>query len=354
MLMESADGESTLLDYGALGGPALVRAPRLRSDASAWKGLIYRASIAGALFVGSGALFVVFLEALFEKQQEGGSTLTLIIGGVAVPAVGVFLGSYLLDVAMKLDVVRLGGPARRARLQRFAEDNVSVSFLPEVQGMDYPGFAFESAQRPEAFDVIRFESGPIEVGNLVTTGTSGNRQVALVHGYIRFPLPARLPHILAISTTDRGHSAVPVVVLRDQFLSLEGDFDKHFTLYAPHGYEQDALYVFGPDVMARLIDHADRFDVEIVDSWLQVYAHRPFNMLDPETYQLATGLAAAVASKVSRQAGRYSDNRAAAPDRVGIEAIAPAARRLRSTAPWVFVCVVVGGAIGALVAALPR
>ncbi|MEO7546479.1 MAG: hypothetical protein ABIT21_09370 [Terrimesophilobacter sp.] len=52
---------------------------------------------------------------------------------------------------------------------------------------------------------------------------------------------------------------------RNQVLSLEGDFDKHFTLYCPKEYEHDALYVFTPDLMTRLIDHAAGYDVELVD-----------------------------------------------------------------------------------------
>ena len=39
---------------------------------------------------------------------------------------------------------------------------------------------------------------------------------------------------------------------RTQVLSLEGDFDRYFTLYCPKEYERDALYVFTPDLMALL------------------------------------------------------------------------------------------------------
>lgn len=42
-------------------------------------------------------------------------------------------------------------------------------------------------------------------------------------------------------------------------LSLEGDFDRYFTLYCPGDYERDALYVFTPDLLALLIDESRHF-----------------------------------------------------------------------------------------------
>ena len=46
--------------------------------------------------------------------------------------------------------------------------------------------------------------------------------------------------------------------------TLEGDFDRHFTLYAPDGYGRDALYLLTPDLMSRLIDSARAFDVSLL------------------------------------------------------------------------------------------
>ena len=85
-----------------------------------------------------------------------------------------------------------------------------------------------------------------------------------------------LPHIVLDSTGNNSvfGSNLPVTFDADQLLGLEGDFDRHFSLYCPADYERDALYLFTPDIMARFIDNAAVLDVEIVDDWLFLYGKR--------------------------------------------------------------------------------
>ena len=92
-------------------------------------------------------------------------------------------------------------------------------------------------------------------------------------------------------------------------LSLEGDFDKYFTLYAPREYERDALYVFTPDLMVLLIDRLASYDLEIVDNRLYTYSHKPFNMLDPETHERLASIVQVVGQKATNQTMRYADDR---------------------------------------------
>ena len=58
-----------------------------------------------------------------------------------------------------------------------------------------------------------------------------------------------------------GGATLPATFRRDQVLSLEGDFNRYFTLYCPRQYERDALYVFTSDLISLLNDEADPFDV---------------------------------------------------------------------------------------------
>ena len=103
-------------------------------------------------------------------------------------------------------------------------------------------------------------------------------------------------------------SNLPATFDRDQRLSLEGDFDQHFSLYCPEGYEQDALYLFTPDIMARFIDHAAALDVEIVDDWLFLYGKREFSGLDPATWAWLFSVVAALLDKFAQWA-RWRDER---------------------------------------------
>ena len=54
-------------------------------------------------------------------------------------------------------------------------------------------------------------------------------------------------------------------------VKLEGDFNKYFTLHVPRGYEVEALEVFTPDVMAKLIDKAESLNLEISQDSLYIY-----------------------------------------------------------------------------------
>ena len=124
-----------------------------------------------------------------------------------------------------------------------------------------------------------------------------------------------------------------------QILHLEGDFDKHFTLYCPQQYERDALYVFTPDLMALLIDNAAPFDVEIVDSWMSVYSSAAFDLRQPMIHQRLLGIVDTVGAKTLSQTDRYAD------ERVGDFAanmVAPQGQRLkRSVSVGAIILVVV-------------
>ncbi len=293
------------------------------------------------VFVIGVVMLVIFGAAFAEIAAKRGwqAGVPSLIGGVAITAVAWALAIYIVVVVRRLDASRLGGRIRRARLRLFADANVGVSTTSDLDDPPYPGIPFEVARNPVVVDAVKVERGGqlVEVGNLVTSGMSSGRQVSLVFGYVRVLLPQRLPHLVAVSTTDRGHSPIDVAFDASQMLRLEGDFDTHFTLYVPREYERDALYVVGPDLMARLIDYAPHFDVEIADDWLQFYGHAPFDLLAPSTYEQAIDLASIVGSKVVRQAGRYSDHRASPGDAVH------GGRRLR----WVSGMSILGATVGA-------
>jgi hypothetical protein len=59
-----------------------------------------------------------------------------------------------------------------------------------------------------------------------------------------------------------------------QPIVLEGDFQKYFDLYALAGHEQEALYVFSPELMQVVIDRASHFSIEIAGQWLLMYGDK--------------------------------------------------------------------------------
>ena len=130
----------------------------------------------------------------------------------------------------------------------------------------------------------------------------------LTSSFVGIPLAARVPNIVLLK---RGLGMLKLAGIglgTKQKLSLEGDFDRTFTLYCPEGYERDALEIFTPNLMQRLMETTGGCDVELVDDWMFIYSL-------PGRYRSAEALAAVeqatalVQQTVQRQTGRYTDER---------------------------------------------
>jgi len=283
-------------------------------------------------------------------------------GATAISPVSIaFVAFFIAVVALiTVAIVRTmrGAAEKRYRLDRFARAN-GLSWRGEVDDPELPGMIFDQGHDREAKDVIsgnrpRF----IEVANYSYKTGSGKNESTHDWGYVAIRLDTPLPHIVLDAESNNGlfgGSSLPVSFTRRQRLSLEGDFDKHFSLYCPEGYERDALYLFTPDVMARFIDNAAALDVEIVDDWLFLYARRDLTTLDPAMWEWLFTTIAAIEDKVDQWA-RWRDERLPAPASVTPGAAAPlltpppagvatAGRRLKRGFSWVTVAifVAVGG-----------
>ncbi|MBS1908083.1 MAG: hypothetical protein JST33_16305 [Actinobacteria bacterium] len=273
---------------------------------------------------------------------------------------------------------------RGYRLAGFANAN-AMTYLPELKDPQLPGMLFDLGHSRVATDLVR-GSAPrfVEFANFRFTTGSGKESQTHDWGYIAIRLDVPLPNIVLDAQANNGFfgSNLPASYAAHQRLSLEGDFDKYFALYCPAGYERDALYLFTPDIMARFMDSASAFDVEIVDDWLFLYAqNRKVSTLDPAVWAQMFGAVGAVLTKLQQWA-RWRDERlrAAAPGDAGTSAasvpapvapaffaggafaaptpgdpaspwspppgVAPGGRRLKRSFPWVSVLVFAAVAVG--------
>lgn len=82
-------------------------------------------------------------------------------------------------------------------------------------------------------------------------------------------LKNNIPNIILRSNTTPG----PDVSLFDKsnYIKLEGDFHKFFTLEVPNDYEIEAYQIFTPDVMVYLIDHAKDLNFEFDGNKLYIF-----------------------------------------------------------------------------------
>ncbi|GAA4773661.1 hypothetical protein [Microbacterium gilvum] len=283
-----------------------TRYPRSTGATVAFVAAIAFAVVIGIMIVVIGGGAVLLAVATGLSAGDGGPGLVgflplLFFGGVAaVVVVGVVVSSRRMK-------------ERRWRLDRFARAN-GMAYIPTHADPPLPGMVFGIGGSRRSDDIVRGTTPRfVEFGNYQYTTGSGKNRSTHRWGYVAIRLDAPLPHIVldALGNNTVFGSNLPVGFRTDQRLSLEGDFDEHFALYCPEGYEADALYLFTPDVMARFLDNVGRLDVEIVDDWMFLYTRRQVSTLDPATWQWMFSVVGALIGKLD-QWGRWRDERLAA------------------------------------------
>lgn len=267
--------------------------------------------------------------------------------------VGVFLTAATVAALILLGIGKIARHAyrklvaNRLRLMAFARDNQLV-YVEEMKKPPYPGVIFQTGSQRRSYDQFLGEAnGEFEIGNYEYTIQQGKSSSTYRYGYIRIALERHVAHMLldgrANNTTvfNASFSNLPITMARDQTLALEGDFNEHFTLYAPKEYERDAYYIFTPDLMALLIDQAGKFDVEVIDDQLFVYG-KEFNFYDATTWQRIMAIIMTIGAKTISQTDYYAD------ERIGnraLDEVADGGRRLRRGVPWSVVAVAIFGLI---------
>jgi len=206
-------------------------------------------------------------------------------------------------------------------------------YEPVAPAPAYRGSIFEFLQGATVTDRFVLESGTTASGTLpavevgVITGKVGGGQAwagtggavrvsfttneEMTVGYLAVRLERKLPQfVLDSSRNDDGKvSNLPMPIASGQRLSLEGDFDQHFALFCPHGYERDALYIFTPDLMALLIDETGDFDVEIVDEWFFVYSRHGFDLSNGTLWRRLERIRHVVGAKAITRTDLYANAR---------------------------------------------
>ncbi|MCR2808325.1 MULTISPECIES: hypothetical protein [unclassified Microbacterium] len=280
------------------------------SGSGSGSGALIPVVIGGAFVLIFGSVFLTVIGTIVGSLGSTGSEAPFLISAF----VGVLPTILVLAAAAVVIVLLVRGGRRRKerryRLDRFATAN-GMSYLPTLAAPALPGMIFGVGRARSASDLVRGERPRfVEFANYQYTTGSGKNRTTHRWGYVAIKLDVPLPHIVLDATSNNGlfGSNLPATFDKDQRLSLEGDFDRHFSLYCPEGYERDALYLFTPDIMARFIDNAAALDVEIVDDWLFLYGKREFSGLDPATWAWLFSVVGALLDKFAQWA-RWRDER---------------------------------------------
>jgi hypothetical protein len=326
----------TNIDYTALTEPvtrAQVRAFRAqiraaqRADPSIRTGFTTATSIITIVFL-------VFFVGIF-----GSIIITLGVGAVLTGGQdgGSGLLTFLLFLAVGIGVIVLivvrhfgsgGSWAKWMRLSQFAAAN-GLQYRNRSANPNYAGMIFHLGDSRSAFNHLNSTTGRyFDLGDFQYSTGSGKSRSTHYWAFLALHLDRKLPNMVLDSKENNSlfGSDLPISFRRDQILSLEGDFDQHFTLYCPQEYEQDALYVFTPDLMALLIDDAGSYDVEIVDDWMFIYSPHQFPSLSVPNYQRLFTIVQTVGTKTVSQTENYHDDRVGSP---AANFVAPQGQRLR-------------------------
>ena len=280
---------------------------------------------------------------------------TLVLFFVVFAAIGVTI-PLIVVFAVRWNLASTEwAPSLVSRLPQFAADNGWV-FSERDPNPAYPGGLFATGANRVAVDHIRSTSGRyFDFGDFCYEISGGESSATVRWGFIAIHLGRPLPHIVVEATLPGFPGWKPPFDLdRSQALSLEGDFDRYFTLYCPADYQRDALYIFAPDLMSLLLDTNGGSHVEIVDEWFFVYDPKSFEGYSAEDYRRLVSIIQVVGAKALRQTGKYVDHRAASVN--GRLQVAQSGRRLRVSGRsrrLAVAVVVIGIVVGVLVAALP-
>ena len=288
----------------------------------------------------AGGILILFAGGLRgERLPEPGQWIAS-VPYLAIPAI------LILSAVRSL---RKRNGHRQYRLFRFANAN-GLGYEPLSGPLAWPGMIFDAGKNAAGHDLVHGPDGLV-VGNYRYVTGSGKQRRVHLWGFAALRLGTELPHIVLDAKSNNsvlGSSNLPSPFDRAQRLGLEGDFDRYFALLCPAGYESDALYLFTPDIMARFIDHAAEFDVEIVDDRLYLYSRRDLSTLDPETWVWLWATLDALADKIARWE-RWRDGRLGSTTVIASEGaqtivrpprgVAPAGRRLHRKSHWIWVVI---------------
>ena len=306
----------------------------------------------------------IFVTVILNLAASTGSPVS-----AAIPLV--LLALVLVGIVVMIWFGVRNAQATRYRLSRFAQAN-GMTYEAKIADPPLPGMIFSLGRSRQSTDIVRGTRPRfVEFGNYQYTVQSGKNSTTYRWGYVAVKLDVPLPNIVLDATGNNGFgSNLPASFQKEQRLSLEGDFDQHFTLYCPEGYERDALYLFTPDIMARFIDNAAQLDVEIVDDWLFLYTQRKVSTLDPATWAWLFGAVGALLTKFDQWA-RWRDERLLAENADAVAAasalpgsvnaqlpfappvglltpppgVAPQGRRLKRSGTWLPIVVVIGSIV---------
>ena len=151
--------------------------------------------------------------------------------------------------------------------QQIAELN-GYSYEPKGY-LDVKGHIFRIGDSRKFEDIIsgQFEDHPLKIFAYKFTTGSGKQRSEHKLSICELTFPTKMPNIILNAHNFSSYSLYDFGLRK---LSLEGDFNEHFTLYVTPGHEIEALQIFTPDIMQDFLEKSKNYDVEFTDDRLYI------------------------------------------------------------------------------------
>lgn len=283
----------------------------------------------GALSIVSVTIFIFFAFMLgYVGLMLGASLTNSSPWPVAILFAVVFFSLFgmglFMNVAKKMRVL--------LRASACAQAN-GFQIIKGLKNPNYPGIVFSLGDTRNALSIIEgnYKKHEFKIFNYSYMTGSGKNRSEHKKGIVMLKLPRKVPHVVFDSKANNlwGLNSLDMAFAKSQRFTFEGDFNKHFDVYAPQSYGRDVLYFMTPELMALLIDKAGKYDVEVVDDNLFFYAPE----FDYKKNQLEN-----IFQLIDTVGGEFSDNtQRYADERIGdknINLISEQGRRLKRGVSW--------------------
>jgi hypothetical protein len=203
----------------------------------------------------------------------------IILAAAAACVIGGILAQMPALAAMAIFVLIVGyaiaqSKAQTAFMAQFAAAN-GYAFSPKASMDGLDGAFFRIGRDQRRYDLVSGSYGnyPIELFLYQYAIGQGKYMQVYVYTVFRLRFDTAMPDlVLEQKNYPVERSILTSAARQKEFVSLEGDFNKYFTLSIPKGYEVEALEIFTPEIMATLVEKCASLDLEIVGTDLFIYA----------------------------------------------------------------------------------
>jgi len=149
---------------------------------------------------------------------------------------------------------------------QFAKAN-NFEFLGDLNAKDFKGKLFSVGNSRKITNAVSgtYQNKPLKIFNYKYTvgGGDSRKSYYFTVGEIKFE-KTYFPHIYLKSKTmkKRYIAKGKIGSSKDRRISLDGNFDEHFELYATNGYEIEALQIFNKELLALIYERGNNFSIE--------------------------------------------------------------------------------------------